>query len=449
MFMYYPISFPTVFPVKLTLETLHKFKERIDLMNLNQKRPIKVNISQIARELGVDRRTAARYYHEGPPVKNRNRKHLASAYEKEITALLSPSSEDAPKSFAYIRHLYHYMQDTYGMKVSESAFRRYIFSKPEFAAYFGKSQAVTSNRPTVRYETSPGDLAQIDWKESIPMKVTDPELPMLFVNVFVLKLAYSRKTVLHLTIQRTQDILLSSLTESFEILGGVPKRIMVDNMKTVMDEPRTRCSPGKVNGRFQEFAKDFGFEVVPCIARRPQTKGKVESFMKILDELSAYFGQLSFKELVEKVNQIGQRYNMTPNQAIGEIPDKVFNEKEKSLLLPLPRKQIRDSYKILKGRGKVNRSSLVHYQGNQYSVPPQYVGKVVTFSVFEESLYIYHNTELIAIHTIYEGKRQKIFTPAHEKAIWEAAFPGMPTENYRDITKNNLSQLGALYRDDQ
>lgn len=41
-----------------------------------------------------------------------------------------------------------------------------------------------------------------------------------------------------------------------------------------MDEPRTQYQHGKVNERFYQFAKDCGFEVIPCIAGRPRTKSK-------------------------------------------------------------------------------------------------------------------------------------------------------------------------------
>lgn len=449
MFYYYPVSEDITIPFKLSLETLPDLKKGIECMNQNLHKSVKLNMSEIARLLNVDRRTASRHYHEGPPSKKRNRKHQAEQYEAILSELLLPSGRDAPKCFSYIRHLFHYMKDNYGMQISESAFRRYIHSVPEFAAYFHKTKTVAEKNVTVRYETPPGDLAQLDWKESIPMIVKDPDFPLLYVNVMVLKMAYSRKTFVHMSVQKTQDILFSALTEVFECMGGVPRRIMTDNMKTVMDIPRTLHDPGKINAKFLEFSKDFGFEVVPCVTRTPQTKGKVESYMKILDEIRAYSGELTYQELVKKVNMIGQRYNMTPNQVTGRIPNVLFKEQEKGLLLPLPRRQIRDHYKVLKGKAIVNRSSLVHYKNNQYSVPPEYVGKVVTLSVFDESLYLYHNTELIAIHRISLQKHKMIFLPSHEKSIWKTVFPNMTEERISEISKNNLRQLGDVFRHDK
>ena len=59
-------------------------------------------------------------------------------------------------------------------------------------------------------------------------------------------------------------------------------------MKTVMDEPRTNYSKGKVNNKFQHLRRIMVLKVHPCVAGRPNTKAKVEAPMKLLDEIRAY-----------------------------------------------------------------------------------------------------------------------------------------------------------------
>ncbi len=108
----------------------------------------------------------------------------------------------------------------------------------------------------------------------------------------------------YMSISKSQGVLFSFLTETFEKIGGVPEEIVTDNMKTVMDEARTSSSPGKVNAKFAQFAKDFGFKVRPCIAGRPHTKGKVETTMKLLDEIHAYQGQFDLEELHAYIERI-------------------------------------------------------------------------------------------------------------------------------------------------
>lgn len=130
-----------------------------------------------------------------------------------------------------------------------------------------------------------GQQAQLDWKESIQFTLSTGEI--IEVNIFVLLLSYSRFRVYRISLSKTQDILFSFLDDEFNTFGGVPSEIVTDNMKTVMDEPRTEYTEGKINIRFKQFADDYGFKVHPCIAGRPRTKAKVE-VLKLLSGDTSY-----------------------------------------------------------------------------------------------------------------------------------------------------------------
>lgn len=104
---------------------------------------------------------------------------------------------------------------------------------------------------------------------------------------------------------------MECLTEFFKELGGVPKTIVFDNMKSVMDFLRTRNSEEKVNAQFKQFSDDMGFNVFTCMAGRPETKGKVESPMRILDDIKAYNGDLTLKQLTKKIHFIMNRENIS------------------------------------------------------------------------------------------------------------------------------------------
>lgn len=60
----------------------------------------------------------------------------------------------------------------------------------------------------------------------------------------------------------------------------------------MMDKARTESSVGKVNPKFQQLADDFGFNIVPCVRARLNTKAKVENPMRIIDEIMSYNGLL-------------------------------------------------------------------------------------------------------------------------------------------------------------
>jgi transposase len=427
--MYITLNVETEFEIT-SLSDLPKFKQLMEHLKM------KINKSKLAEELGVDRRTIDKYLNGFMPKRKREKPSKIDEYYETIAALLS---EDSKQVFYYRRVLWQYLKDNHGLDCSDSSFRAYIARTPEFKAYFEEEKRIASPKGTVRYETPPAKQAQLDWKESIIFETKDGE--QAEVNVAVLLLSYSRFRAFHLSVSKSQRVLLSFLTEAFEAFGGVPSEIVTDNMKTVMDEARTEYSAGKVNSKFAQFAKDFGFEVKPCIAGRPRTKGKVEATMKLLDEIHAYQGKLTLEELNQFVQDLCNRINRELHQGTGKIPIFEF-KKEKNLLHQLPTEKVRDSYRIKHTLVKVNASNMISYKSNQYSVPAKYQGKKVGLQVYNDQLSIYYNTELIAQHPISNKKLN--YREAHYHEALGVSMPNFP--DIDDLAKRNLAAIGEVYK---
>ena len=415
-----------------SLEDLYKLKPLTENSSLN------INKSQIARELGVDRRTVDKYMNGFQKSKKRKKSSRLDKYYDVIQELLS---EQTSQVFYYKRILWQYLLDNYELNECKySNFCHYINSHEEFAAYFKQKRPSNANKPVLRFETPEGKQAQLDWKENIPFVLKSGE--NVNINVLVLLLSFSRFRVYRLSLSKTQDVLFSLLNDALETFGGVPEEIVTDNMKTVMDEPRIKDSEGKVNNSFEQFAKDYGFKVRPCIAGRPQTKAKVEAPMKILDEIRAYSGRLNYTELCELVERINNRINSQVNQGTGRIPLLYF-EKEKAFLNPLPAEEIRKHYRIATYRCKVNTSSMITYKNSQYSVPPEYIGKEMKLQVYDNYIHIYHNTTLVTLHSVSLKKLNY-----HEKHYIAIARQSrsFPKEDIESRAKENLSVIGEMYR---
>ena len=79
-------------------------------------------------------------------------------------------------------------------------------------------------------------------------------------------------------------------------------------------------------------------------------------------------------------------------------------QKEKEYLSPLPNINIIELYLDNSIKVKVQKDSLVYFKGNKYSVPPDYIGKIVNLKVNENYLYIYYITDVISVHEI-TGKK--------------------------------------------
>lgn len=423
-------------PVSLSIDSLTDLPKLKTFMEHNN---IKLNKSELARQLGVDRRTIDKYLDGYDKPDHRDKPSKLDTYHETIHDLLSSSTQ----VFHFRSVLYRYMVDNYGMDVPAPTFYHYLKSVPEFDQYFRKDKASDAgSNPVIRYETAPGEQAQFDWKESLPFILSDTE-EQISLHVLVLIMGHSRFRVYKPSLWMTQDVLIHLLIECFEALGGVPAVLLTDNMKTVMDVARTREHKGKVNERFAAFAKDFGFKLVPCKAATPKTKGKVESQMKYLDEVMAYSGRLTLVELFEQIERICERVNNTICQGTGRIPVIEF-EKEISYLKPLPNETIRKQYKIRTANVKVNSAGMVTIKSNQYSVPCRYIGQQVQYQVHDSVVYIYADTKLIASHRLSDRKLN--YNTEHYAEVLSYKYIGSSSDEVRQLAKQKLELIGGTYK---
>ena len=193
------------------LEDLYKLKPFMKSANL------KINKSQIARELDVDRRTVDKYINGFHKSKHRTSSNCLTPYKAIIRELLSDENEQV---FYYRRVLWQYLCDNHGYHGAYSNFCYYLSREPEFAAYFRKRLPAKSEA-YIRYETPAGKQAQLDWKESLRLLTTD--LGWVEVNIFVLLLSFSRYRIYRMVPTKSQDVLFSCLDDAFTVFGGVPE----------------------------------------------------------------------------------------------------------------------------------------------------------------------------------------------------------------------------------
>jgi transposase len=124
-----------------------------------------------------------------------------------------------------------------------------------------------------RFETEPGRQAQMDWASCGTIWHQGRRRRL---SLFTLVLGYSRVIWARFVVSEKRPVLMELLEEAFSELGGVPRELVVDNLKQVIAVVRSGDSPAVVQTEFADFAEHWGFEVVACPPYWPRAKGKVE-----------------------------------------------------------------------------------------------------------------------------------------------------------------------------
>ena len=352
---------------------------------------IKVNVSKLARHLEKDRKTIRKYLNGEVPKRTRERIKYLDQHRDYIIEVLS----DKYQSFDYIDHLFRYLKREKGITCSRSTLNRYIRNDEKLDSLFKRKKEYAF---TERFETAPGIQAQFDIKENV--KLIDNSGRTTSVNIPTLTLSWSRHNNRALTLDKTQDTLISFLAETFEELGGTPRELVIDNLKPFVEKPRRGGEGAVLTAKFAEFCKDYSIEVKPCIPYRPQTKGKTETQNKVVDQLKNYNGKYNgLIDMHETLEVINKEDNESISQAT-KFPRIFLLEKEKGDLQPLPPKEIRQKYHLSLNEVYVSNESLISYKSNKYSVPKKFIGLKVGLVVKGDELHIHYNSKIIVVHKI-------------------------------------------------
>lgn len=359
-------------------------KDVCEVVARMKKEGIKPNYAELARRWNCDYRTVKRYF-ENDTVPTRKQ--------------MKPSKLDPFKSL---------IEEKVSMGCTGKAIYKFILNKGYEGKYtilkdFIKSIKVEmEQKATMRFETIPGLQAQVDRKERKKMVSKNGEI--FEFDIFLMILGYSRTKYIELTLDKSQETLMSSIINGLKYFGGVPKEIVFDNMKTVVDRSRTNYQDAVINETFYEFSKNMGFSVYACRAYRPQTKGKVEALSKLTSRLDPYNREFeSLSELQQIVKSLMDEINNEISDATNNKPLTLL-EKEKEYLLPLPNQELLENYFSKPITRIVTKESMITYMNNKYSLNPKYIGKEVVLEVIGNKLNIIFDKEIIGSHPLSNKK---------------------------------------------
>jgi transposase len=273
-------------------------------------------------------------------------------------------------------------------------------------------------RATVRFETGPGEQAQVDWKHV--GTYTDSSGRRITLSAFVMVLSFSRAIFVRFVSSMKLPVLIDCHREAFQFFGGVPAAILYDNMKQV------RLSRAQWNPAFLDFAGHHGFAPKTCQLYRPRTKGKVERAIRYLDD--NFLHARIFADLAE-LNAQGLHWcrhtaNTRLHATTGRRPDELLAEEQPNLA---PLANLRP-YALRQTR-TVDAEALVAYQNSRYSVPPEHIGTRVEVAAESGQIVIRTAELIIAEHHPAAKPRSCVIAPAHLQALWQRTIKNPTAEN--------------------
>jgi transposase len=263
----------------------------------------------------------------------------------------------------------------------------------------------------LRLAFAPGECAQVDWGSYGTIAVGST---MRRLSFFVMVLCYSRLMYLEFTLAQTLEQFLSCHENAFRAFGGVPKSLMIDNLKSAVLEHRPG-QPAVFHPRYRELAEHFGFTIKPCGVRKANEKGRVENgvgYVKknLLNGLElGPFAALNpaarhWLDTVANVRLHGETHQRPVDRF----------EEEKPHLLALPSQPF-DAALIQTVRA--SNQFRVSFEANRYSVPAEYASTRVTLKVYPDRLCLYSGEQLIARHCRCYDRHQDIEDPEHPRAL--------------------------------
>ena len=276
--------------------------------------------------------------------------------------------------------------------------------------YVAQIRPPRPRRVYLRVEFDPGEQAQVDWGSFGFMRTGSGQRPL---SVFSMVMSWSRAIFIDFAFDQQMDTFLRMHRRALEFFGGVPKRIVYDNLKSVV--LHHIGSTVQWNPRFLGFAGHYLFEATAAPVRYPEFKGRVESSIKYIR--SSFFYGRSFSSLDDVRQQAAQWRDRTANERLHATTRERPSQRllvERPRLRELPAHPFDTDLVIPL---IVSKEARVRLDTNTYSVPPEYVGKTVHLRADDERVRVISDGVEIARHVRCWDRRRNIEDPAHIETL--------------------------------
>lgn len=265
----------------------------------------------------------------------------------------------------------------------------------------------------LRLRTFAGEQGQVDWAHFGKVRMGQAQRRL---SCFVLTLSYSRALYLEFFFDQSLENLLRGHVRALHQLGGCPRILLYDNMKSVVLERRGDAI--HFHPRMLELSAHYHFAARPCRPARGNEKGRVERAIQYIR--SSFFAARPFTTLQDFNRQAllwrDQIAHARPWPGDGSRRVQEVFEEEKKHLLPLPAHPFDTDLVVPIRSGK---TIYVRFDLNDYSIPPAAVGRSLTLLASDRLVRIVDGKTEIARHRRSYDRSQVRTDPEHQKAVLE------------------------------
>jgi len=420
-----------------------KRKETMDIREMLRHLREGESSRAVARAVGMDRKTVARYRRwageqrllEGP---------LPSLGELHRLVKETLGSSPPPQNTSSVEPYREVVVRLRKEGVEVAATYERLKERGYLGSYSSVYRFVRNLEPrtpevTVRVETAPGEEAQVDF--GYAGRMVDPETgEERKAWAFVMTLSWSRHQYVQFVFDQKAETWLHLHRNALTFFGGVPKRIVIDNLKAGI----ARCcwAEPQAQQSYRECAQHYGFLIAPCRPRTPQHKGKVEQggvhYVK-----RNFLGGRQVTTLDQANRDVRRWVQTTAGQRVhGTTKEKPLErfEREREALQPLPRAPY--DLAVWK-RVKLHRDCYLIFDQAYYSAPFRLVGQHLWVRGGNQNVQIYTTDhQLVATHSRARRPGQR---STHLDHLPHHKVPGLILS--RESCRQQAAEIGPATRE--
>jgi len=397
---------------------------------------------QVAKQLGMNRKTVGKYWNDyqaeinqldkiGPQLKtvqekivskprydasNRKSYKYTDEIDKALDSILESEKEKLRLLGIHKQHLsnvqIHQELLTLGHDIGKTTISTKIREKRS-----------KYNECFIRQEYAYGDRLEFDFGE-VKLVIGD-EVGKYYLAVLSSPASNFRWCYLYLN--QTKDVFLDAHVKFFEMIQGVYREVVYDNMKNVVTKFIGRTEK-LLNEDLIKMAMYYGFSINVTNCFSGNEKGHVEGSVKVLR--NRIFGlKYRFDSFEDAIQYL--------NAELIKLNAESHIELEKTFLLPYrPKLELASVRKLT-----VDKYSFVRVDNNFYSVPDYLVGKMVSAKIYYSDIDFYANDHYLCTHKKIDGSKEISIDIRH----YLRTFERKPGALHNSFALKSMPELKSIY----